>query len=148
MCNLAIVILASFCVMLGCGTRNDPRVTARSYAREDIPCTNDSDCCTVVDSCLSQTYVVGVADQDAVTRLVAEANRLGTAGCNFCIAPSVAVSCAPTGFCVGAIDACGSPVAHCGNGGRQDGGACTAQPLNVSRPPTHGQTILGCGPKS
>ncbi len=75
----------------------DPRAKAATYARDDIACVVDSDCCLVTDGCRATALVVSAADKDTVASLIRSADmRL----CVGCIAPFVQVSC-KQGKCVG-----------------------------------------------
>jgi hypothetical protein len=120
------------------------RAAARTYARDDIACTKDSDCCAVHDPCLVQWYIVGVADKDTVASILGEADWL--AGCSPCSTPDVEVSCGPAGFCVGQ-ELCEGYYAlgnHCGR--VNVAGVCTLAPQNLSAPPgRHLELMLGCG---
>jgi hypothetical protein len=142
--NVAAMLLAvsiAACSTNSARSETGLRAQARAYARDDIPCQSDSDCCTVVDGCVSQTYVVSAADQATVTELTQEAMRVERDVCNACIPPAVEVACGPAGFCVGA-ERCGSWLAHCG---RTDAGACPSGALSVTGPPRRSQAVFGCG---
>ena len=135
--------------VIGCGGNNNgasvtnARAEALAYARDDIPCKTDTDCCTVTDMCLNQVYVVSAANQATVQQLITEADR--TTVCNMCIYPNVAVGCGPAGVCVGRVDNCAVSGANfCGSTMRA---GCTSQPASVKpkSPGEHVQVVLGCG---
>ncbi|RYE85419.1 MAG: hypothetical protein EOO75_17005 [Myxococcales bacterium] len=115
------------------------RYAAEAYARDDIPCLSDGDCCVVVDPCVSNALVVGVNDRGEVEQLLAEAND-GT--CTRCVAPAVQVRCEAStcvGQSVSLADAGGDATygelskTHCGA---------------VALPPPSGaqMKVFGCGP--
>ncbi|MFO0550225.1 MAG: hypothetical protein U0271_17655 [Polyangiaceae bacterium] len=94
----------------GAGCHGDS-VAWAAITAEPIACTKNSDCCVVVNGCLSSVQVV-------------HADDFATAGdlwpfcdteCNDCIAPVVNVGCV-NGECVGDIDTMSSDdsVDHCG----------------------------------
>lgn len=129
------------------GTTNQ-RAEALSYARENIACTQDSDCCVVFDMCMNQGYVVSAADRGTVAQLISTADQ---STCNGCEPPPIEVTCGSAGFCIGARLACGWDQAastdHCGKVARPDGGCPTENPLNLKpAPPAKKlQTVIGCG---
>jgi hypothetical protein len=128
---------------------------ALSYAREDIACTQDSDCCVVFDMCKDQGLIVGAKDQSTVTQLIAEWNQVqastGSTECYACIAPAIDVSCSASGFCVGAKLGCAwdakASANHCGRITTSDGGCPTAKPQSTEpkAPSKHPETVIGCG---
>jgi hypothetical protein len=133
----------------------DLHAAALSYAREDIACTKDSDCCVVIDLCKNQGLVVGAEDRATVTELISDWNAIQTATgsreCNMCIPPPIEVSCGAAGFCVGAEASCAWDPAlssnHCGKAALSDSGCATATPLSTepAAPGKRLQTVLGCG---
>jgi hypothetical protein len=147
--NLALltVVLSASLVKCSSGTK-DQRAEALSYAREDIACTKDSDCCVVFDMCLNRGYVVGAADQATVANLIATADQTT---CNRCMPPPVEISCGASGFCVGTKLGCGhgstASANHCGKVTTVDGGCPTAAPLSIepTAPGKKPQTVIGCG---
>ncbi len=74
-----------------------PRDAARAYAKKATACQTDADCCLVVDNCLDQGLIVGVADKDKVRSLLDSADM---SQCLGCIPPFVQVSCEQS-VCVG-----------------------------------------------
>lgn len=60
------------------------------YADGQAPCTTDADCCVVFDGCLAEAYVVGIADRDKLTELIAGLER---DSCKLCIPPAIELSC-------------------------------------------------------
>ncbi len=74
-----------------------PRDAARAYAKKATACQTDADCCLVVDECLDQGLIVGVADKDKVRNLLDSAD---TSQCLGCIPPFVQLSCEQN-VCVG-----------------------------------------------
>ncbi len=81
----------------GGNSATDPRARAATYARDDIPCNVDSDCCLVTDRCLNSALVVGAADKDTVTSLLRSADMTR---CTGCVGAFVQVSC-NQGKCLG-----------------------------------------------
>jgi hypothetical protein len=110
------------------------------FARSDIACTVDTDCCVVTDDCTQSAVVVSAADKDTVANLYrsADMNR-----CTACIAQLVEVAC-QSGVCVGTLldfpgPGGGNPdprlaADHCGS-------------INSSLPPKSTGSIFGCGPR-
>jgi hypothetical protein len=72
------------------GAPQTPREQAATYARSDIACTVDSDCCVVVDNCLDTGYLVAATDRDQVRALLDGASM---DRCLACIPPSVQIAC-------------------------------------------------------
>jgi hypothetical protein len=111
----------------------DFRKEAASFVVEPAACSDDSECCVVLDSCRSNALVVGARDFASVRALIdmAPADR-----CHACIPADVEVGCVQ-GRCVGAPISkgeAGVPAGlrqhHCGNLGvidlqTSDGGAAT-----------------------
>jgi hypothetical protein len=118
------------------------RAQARAYARDDIPCTSDSDCCVVTDMCTSTSMLVGAADRSAVRNLIDRAYDTERDDCNLCIAPAVEVSCGPAGYCVGIEAGCSMGSDHCG---RPDAGVCPYAPNGPLAVPRRAQAMFGCG---
>lgn len=123
---------------------SSPREAARSYARESIACTNDSECCVVIDGCLGQALVVAASDKEKVASLVAQ----DAGPCAGCGQPYVEVSCVNQ-KCTGAIVEFLRPDSgldsetltllrrdHCGS---VAGARASTEPVTKPR------TILGCG---
>src|SRR4051794_5357420 len=75
----------------------DPRIKAGTYARDNIPCTVDTDCCVVLDQCYEQALVVSAGDKDAVRSLL---NGADMGRCSLCVLPLVQASCTQ-GKCTG-----------------------------------------------
>jgi len=126
----------------------DVRQQAAAFAREDIPCTADADCCVVFDGCRAEGYVVGAADKDKVRALLTSAS---SDMCVNCIPPMIQVACGPNGTCVGQkIECTGSTFLqegyadHCGKLSLP--ADCAVKPQSVPwSPGLEVQTILGCG---
>jgi hypothetical protein len=122
----------------GASNVRDPRARAATYARDDIPCGVDSDCCVVTDGCLNSALVVSAADRDTVASLIRSADMTR---CTGCIAAFVQVSC-NQGKCLGAsVDyrtadgAAADPRLaqdHCGS-------------LDGPQPPKRTGSMFGCG---
>lgn len=75
-------------------------------------CQTANDCCVVINGCLSEGQIVGVADFEAAQAAWPFCDE----DCNDCIPPSVIVAC-DNGKCVGAVDP-DSPddgTSHCGD---------------------------------
>jgi hypothetical protein len=82
---------------LPASTPQELRYAAEAYARDDLACQSDADCCVVVDTCVSNALVVSATDRAEVEGLLAEADD---GVCTRCIAPAVQVRC-DAGTCVG-----------------------------------------------
>jgi len=129
------------------GTGN-PRTQAAAFAREDIKCTQDSDCCVVFDGCTAEGYVVGATDQSAVRTLLTSAPA---DMCVNCIPPAVQVSCGPNGTCIGQKIQCTDGLLedaikdHCGKVTLETGCTVKTQDLQPWDPGLQVETILGCG---
>lgn len=78
---------------------SDPREAARAYAKKTTPCQTDADCCLVVDECLAQGLIMGLADKDEVRSLLDSAD---TSSCVGCIPPFLQLSCEQH-VCVGTL---------------------------------------------
>jgi hypothetical protein len=63
-----------------------------------ISCTKNSDCCVIVNGCLSQTQVVSAADKDAAKAAWAYCES----ECNNCVPPPTQVGC-NNGVCTGQV---------------------------------------------
>lgn len=143
---LLLAMLATVACSSSGSDTTDPRAEAAAFARNDIPCTTDADCCVVFDLCLNDGYVVAAKDKDKVASLVASADK---SRCTACIPPSTEVSCAPTGFCTGAkVECTGSFFSdgaknHCGKLTLPTG--CTVKPASTSAPGPDTKTITHCG---
>jgi hypothetical protein len=91
----ALVALSMTLPLLGCGddelTPEEMRTQAASYAKADISCQADADCCTVVDDCTSVVLIVSSQDQKTVEDLVTESGP--TDSCRKCGPPLVQVRC-------------------------------------------------------
>jgi hypothetical protein len=76
-----------FLVLVGCSSGSsktpDGGTIYTSIPPDNIPCTTDSDCCVVTDSCRSAAYVVHAGDQV----------KMPSTACNLCIVPAVQVWC-------------------------------------------------------
>ena len=130
------------------------RAEARPYARDDIACTGDADCCVVIDYCPNEGYVVGAADRSTVRDLLGRAFDLRLEDphpepvdqCNTCVPPLVSVGCGPAGFCVGqVVNGPGVGQDHCGNepSGELCDGACSPD-IDAGRVGAIG-AIISCG---
>jgi hypothetical protein len=90
------------------GDASSPIDQAYAYAKGDLSCTADTDCCVVIDGCLNEGLVVTAAEQAKVASLLAEFDQNAmthpSAGneCNGCIVPPVQVACVH-GQCVGTM---------------------------------------------
>jgi hypothetical protein len=116
-----------------------PRDAARAYAKKATACQTDADCCLVVDNCLDQGLVVGVADKDKVRSLLDSADM---AQCLGCIPPFVQLSCEQN-VCVGtSVDLQQSSTGSLNNALVMDHCGTVQTPAFVA-----GQkgTVLGCG---
>ncbi len=126
-------------------------VGGREPPVRDLTCSSDSDCCTVVDDCYAQAWLVTQAQKAEVEAYIA---ALQHPACFSCIPPAIQVSC-QSGQCVGVeIEMGTSPPTgllktHCGtipiNG---TGGTASASSRLLSNPPTAAgaPTKFGCGP--
>jgi hypothetical protein len=71
---------------------------ALSYARHDIACTTDADCCAVFSQCSATALIVSAADKAKVEQLIPSVTEADT--CVSCIPPPVQVRC-ENKLCVG-----------------------------------------------
>ena len=127
----------------------DTRVEARTYARDDLSCTQDSDCCVVFDYCVSQGYLVAAIDQAHVAELLKDAPQ---DKCNLCIPPPIQASC-DSGICKAVKISCtGSDMLgdatknHCGKVTLPAGCTVPQFDLGLDFPGLGLETIIGCGP--
>jgi hypothetical protein len=125
----------------------DSRAQAATYARDDLPCTQDSDCCVVFDSCLAQGYLVAASDKTVVSGLLAAADR---SACVNCIPPPIEAWC-NAGICKAVKITCTNSFpsdamqSHCGKVSSLPSDCTTGQDAPGLQPPgLQPQTILGC----
>lgn len=126
----------------------DARAQAALFAREDLACTQDSDCCVVFDMCVNEGYLVAAKDKDAVKALLDSAPD---DMCTNCIPPAIQVSCGTSGFCVAGKVSCTSSsffqegmADHCGK--LTLPADCSVKTQTVDwNPGMQTQKILGCG---
>lgn len=139
--------------LAACGT--DTRSQALEYARNDLACTSDADCCVAFDGCLAQGLVVAKSDQSTVQSLLSKASQ---DMCLDCIAPHIQVRCA-SGSCTGTIlkleaaagascDEYGPATApfrqdHCGTLALPEG--CAEKATGGAGPIELRGVVLGCG---
>ena len=135
-------------------TLHDLWALARSYARDDIACQSDLDCCGVVDLCQNNVYVVAANDQATVAGIIEDAYQVWTQNqnvqyapadvCNVCVPPTVVVACSSSGFCTGSKATCMPTQDQCRR--VVDGGACPTgiQSVEPSPPGKKPLTVLGC----
>jgi hypothetical protein len=102
------------------GAQGEP-MTAADYARDDIACASDADCCVVIDGCHAVGLVVSASDQRMVRQLL-DTEPVEETECLRCIQ----VSC-ENAVCVGTsiegtdfLDTLA--VDHCGTVGESDEG--------------------------
>lgn len=133
----------------GCGTSSDageaatadPRAAALSYARDDLACAIDADCCVVFDACRAAGLVVGAADRATVASLVASA---ANDACVRCVSPAVQVRCVAS-RCTGvALEQSGTSATYPSEFARDHCGALDV-PAGWSEPTTRVQKAIGCG---
>jgi hypothetical protein len=80
--------------LVACGGEQTPAERwqeALSYARHDIACEKDSDCCAVFSQCSATALIVSAADKARVEQLIPEVGDMGS--CVACIPPAVQVRC-------------------------------------------------------
>ena len=97
---LILVVMAAACGddTYPPASASDQRYAAEAYARDDLACQSDADCCAVIDACSNEALVVLVSDRPAVEALLEGAKDVG---CTNCIPPAVQVTC-EANRCVGA----------------------------------------------
>lgn len=149
-CVLVLTFTSAACTSKSAdgGGSTSTREQARTYARATVSCKIDSDCCVVVDGCINQALVVGVADKDKVASLVAQPDP---AGCTGCLLPAVQVTCSQ-GQCAGTLidvytedsgitsaEVTQLTQSHCGSVAGVLGTKATTPTLKT-------QAIFGCGP--
>lgn len=85
--TLSWLLPASVLVLAGCsnggGTTPDGGHIYTSQPPDNIPCTTDTDCCVVTDTCRSAAYVVHAGDTVQMPQTT----------CNLCLVPPVQVWC-------------------------------------------------------
>lgn len=130
------------------GAAGDARAQAALFAREDLACTQDADCCVVFDMCVNEGYLVAAKDKDAVKGLLDSAPD---DMCTNCIPPAIQVSCGASGFCVAGKIECTSSTFlqegmadHCGKLTLPSDCSVKTQTVDWD-PGLQTQTILGCG---
>jgi hypothetical protein len=116
----------------------DPRNLAATFARDNIPCAVDSDCCLVTDACKNTALVVSALDKNIVTNLIHSADMTL---CTGCIGAFVEVSC-KMGTCSGtSVDFTSPDAGHLDERLGQDHcGSISPPPA-----PKHTGTKFGCG---
>lgn len=148
-----VLSLTAWLALVACSSSSSipasSREQARSYARGNVPCVTDSDCCVVIDRCINQALVVRSTDKDKVAALVSQPDP---AGCTGCLLPAVQVACV-SGQCVGTlvnefssdagVDAAvymSLTTDHCGS-------IAGVSAKNVPLSDLRAEAILGCGPQ-
>ena len=100
-----LAVLAVVCAACGgsatpgpdASVSSDPRSLAQGYARDDLTCTKDDECCIVFDGCLTEGLVVAAKDRTAVADLLARASK---DTCTSCLNPALQARC-QAGYCTG-----------------------------------------------
>jgi hypothetical protein len=130
------------------GSAGDKRTQAATYARDDLSCIQDADCCVVFDSCRAQGYLVAAADKTVVSGLLGSAED---SSCLKCIPPMIQAWC-DAGVCRAAKITCTGSLpseamqTHCGKMPSLPTDCTTPQDAPGLQPPgLQPQTILGCG---
>ena len=144
---ISLVLLGVVTAACGASTEPDARSRVLQYARDDLACTTDADCCVVFDQCRNQGYLVSAADQQKAADLIASADD---SSCTACITPPVDVRCGEAGYCVAErINCVSDPVAsadHCGAVAASNGDcSVAAQALGSISAPRQTETVIGCG---
>jgi hypothetical protein len=151
--SIALITL----MLAGCGSDSDDpnsspdaRTQALSYARDDLPCTTEADCCVVFDGCRATGLIVAAADKDKVSSLLASASN---DSCLLCIAPAVQVKC-EAGKCTGVEVEPGSGADmdagesfrknHCGTMSLPAGWSEKTQSVPSSPPGWSPSKVIGC----
>jgi hypothetical protein len=98
-CLLLVSLIAALLVTPSCKRRTlqEGNRDLAPWLVNPIPCSGDSDCCTVSDFCRAETYAVSAKNAKQVRSIL---DSIDDQGCAKCGPATVDVSCGPGGVCV------------------------------------------------